>query len=321
MNLGKLSRRKALEHGGRLLGVGFLGQPLLASAQPQNSPEKGTRRFRYSLNTATIRGQKLGIVKEIEIASQAGYDAIEPWVESIQNYVSSGGSLPELRQRISDAGLTLEDAISFSDWIADDPDRRAKGLERAKREMDLLAKIGGKRIAAPPAGAPSRTEFTIQAGAERYRSLLEAGDQIGIVPQLELWGFSKILNRFGECVWLAMETGHPKACVLADVFHLHKGGSNFEGVRLVGPTTIQMLHMNDFPAEPPPEKIDDSYRIFPGDGVARLVELLRALSSTGGQKILSLELFNRKYWTEDPLEVAKNGLAKMKSVVAKAGVA
>jgi hypothetical protein len=35
-------------------------------------------------------------------------------------------------------------------------------------------------------------------------------------------------------------------------------------------------------------------------------------------KVLSLELFNRKYWSEDPLVVAKTGLARMKTVVAKA---
>ena len=30
------------------------------------------------------------------------------------------------------------------------------GLEQAKREMDMLAQIGGMRMAAPPAGAPGR---------------------------------------------------------------------------------------------------------------------------------------------------------------------
>ena len=35
----------------------------------------------------------------------------------------------------------------------------------------------------------------------------------------------------------------------------------------------------------------------------------------GGEKILSLELFNRAYWEEDPLQVAKTGLDKMKALV------
>ena len=272
--------------------------------------------FVFSLNTATLRGHKLGILKEAEIAAKAGYQGIEPWVDSIQEYVKTGGTLKELRQRISDLGLSVEGAIGFPEWIVDDEQRRAKGFERAKQEMELMAQIGAKRFAAPPAGATDLPKLDPLKAAERYRALLEAGSQIGIVPQLELWGFSKNLNRLGECVWVAMETGHPKACVLADVFHMHKGGSDFHGMRLLGPDAIQVLHMNDYPAEPPREKIDDSYRIYPGDGVAPLPELLRTLRDTGGKKVLSLELFNRKYWAEDPVGVAKTGLEKMKAVVA-----
>ena len=151
--------------------------------------------------------------------------------------------------------------------------------------------------------------------AERYRTLLEAGAQIGVVPQLELWGFSKNLGRLSECVAVAMETGHPSACVLADVFHLYKGGSDFRGMQLLGPSALQVLHLNDYPADPPREKVDDSYRMYPGDGVAPLADLLQTLHKTGGQKVLSLELFNRKYWGMDALEIARAGLEKMKSAV------
>ena len=75
--------------------------------------------------------------------------------------------------------------------------------------------------------------------------------------------------------------------------------------------------MNDYPADPPREQINDSYRMYPGDGVAPLTDLLQTLRRTGGQKVLSLEVFNRTYWSQDPLAVAKTGLAKMKAVVAK----
>ena len=115
-----------------------------------------------------------------------------------------------------------------------------------------------------------------------------------MVPELEVWGFSKNLGRLSECVAVAMETGHRNACVLADVFHLYKGGSDYQGIRLLGPDAIPVLHLNDYPSDPPREKIDDSYRLYPGDGVAPLIELLQIWRRTGGQKVLSLELFNRK---------------------------
>jgi len=53
-------------------------QPVFRQAEPWlRPPDEGTpmakQPFGYCLNTATIMGQKLGIVEEINIASRAGY--------------------------------------------------------------------------------------------------------------------------------------------------------------------------------------------------------------------------------------------------------
>jgi sugar phosphate isomerase/epimerase len=319
MHPAKLSRRNAIIQSGLLAGAAVAGNSLApVAAAATGRPGDPAASFRFCLNTATIRGQKLGIVKEIEVAAQAGYDAIEPWFDAIEEYTKKGGTLGELKQRIADSGLVVESAISFPEWIVDDEGRRAKGLERARREMDIVKQIGGRRFAAPPSGATDLPKLEFARAVERYRALLEAGRETGVVPQLELWGFSKNLNLLGECIAVAMETGHPDACVLADVFHLHKGGSNFQGMRLLSASAIQVLHMNDYPIDPPREKINDSFRVYPGDGSAPLVDLLKLLKAMGGQKVLSLEVFNRTYWSQDALEVAKTGLAKMKAVAQKA---
>ena len=318
----KISRREALARTGLLAGAAlfaskFGAAPAAAqSAAPAPATGAAPATFRFCLNTSTIRGQKLGIVKEIEIASQAGYSAIEPWVEAVNAYTKSGGTLADLRKRIADAGLTVEDAIAFSEWIVDDDARRARGLEQARRDMDTVAQIGGKRIAAPPSGATNGPKPEFARVVERYRALLELGDKMGIIPQFEIWGHSANYNRLGECVWVAMETGHPSACVLADVFHLYKGGSNFSGLRLVGAQTIQMLHMNDYPSDPPRERINDGFRVYPGEGIAPWPQIMRDLRQAAGTKILSLELFSQKYWSEDAMTVAKTGLDKMKAVAA-----
>jgi 2-keto-myo-inositol isomerase len=315
----ELSRRAALARAGLALAAAWAtGGAATAVVAAEAIAPGGEGTFTFSLNTGTLRGQKLGLAKEIEIIAKAGYQGIEPWVEEIDQYAKSGGSLPDLRNRLSDSGLTLESAIGFPEWIVDEDTKRAKGLERAKHEMDLVAQLGGRRLAAPPAGATSVPGLDPMKAAERYRALLELGDQMGVVPQFELWGFSKNLNRLGQCLAVAMETGHPKACVLADVFHLYKGGSPFEGLRLASGIALQVFHMNDYPADPPRDKINDSFRIYPGDGVAPLTQILRDLRATGGRKVLSLELFNRQYWQQDASEVAKNGLMKMKAAVQKA---
>jgi 2-keto-myo-inositol isomerase len=185
--------------------------------------------------------------------------------------------------------------------------------------MELVQKIGGERIACPPVGATNVKGLDLYKAAERYRHVLQIGDIVGVVPQVELWGFSTTLGKLSETAMVAIEAGHPKACVLADVYHLYKGGSGFNSVKALSGMSMQMFHMNDYP-EIPREKVGDKDRIFPGDGVAPLVPMLKDLKALGFNGALSLELFNPDYWRQDALEVAKTGLAKMKAVVAKAGV-
>jgi len=306
-----LSRRCLLTAAGAAIGAAAV--PGTAKAA-----EKRPAGFTYCLNTGTIRGQKLGIDKEIEITAKAGYDSIEPWLDGINRYKDAGGSLKDLKKKISDLGITVESAISFPSWIVDDDAQRAKGLEQAKREMDVLAQIGGRRIAAPPAGATREPGLNLDNAAERYRKLLEVGDQFDVVPQIEVWGFSKNLHRLGQSMYVVIESGHPKACLLPDVFHIYKGGSDFHGLKQLSARAIQVFHLNDYPADPPREQARDSDRVFPGDGVAPISQILQDLYANGGNTILSLELFNPNYYKQDALDVAKAGLAKMKSAMKKA---
>jgi 2-keto-myo-inositol isomerase len=274
--------------------------------------------FRFCLNTGTIRGHNLTLDQEVEIAGRAGYQAIEPWLDRLDQFLQRGGSLKDLRQRAADRGLTVEDAIGFPAWCVDDDAQRAKGFEDVKRAMDRLAQLGAKRIAAPPAGVPDRQRVEPDHVAERYHQLLELGDTMGVQPVLEFWGRNPTLGKLNTAVSIAMAAGHPKACVLADVFHMYRGGSPFDGLRLLGPEALPVFHMNDYPAQPPLDQINDSHRIFPGDGIAPLTEILRTLRAIGAVPVLSLELFNQEYYKRDALEVARTGLEKMKAVVAQA---
>jgi sugar phosphate isomerase/epimerase len=303
-----IPRRELLGAAGGAVSVALLGAG--GEAHAATLP-----RFRYCLNTSTIRGQKLGLAKEIEIAARSGYDAIEPWTSELRPFADRSGGLRELRSRLGDAGLTVESAIGFPRWLVNDAATRARGVEDMKREMGMLAEVGGKRIAAPPCGIRGDT-IELAAAAERYRALLELGDHTGVVPQIEIWGSARFLSRLGEAVYVAVESGHPSACLLPDVYHIYKGGSAFEGLGLLGPSAVHVLHMNDYPADPPRERIGDGDRVLPGDGVAPITRILQILRGNGCRPVLSLELFSRKYWEQPALDVARRGIAAMKRAVA-----
>lgn len=310
-----LSRRRFIVGAGVSVGAVVAGN---ATTVASESSVRAREPFTYCLNTSTIRGQNLSLDKEIEIAAKAGYTGIEPWIRKIGDYAGAGGSLKDIRRQLEDSGITVESAIDFSRWIVDDDAERAKGFEQVKRALDLLAQIGGKRIAAPPAGATRKPGLDLMRAAERYRAILELGDEMGVVPQLETWGSSANLHRLGEAMFVVIESGHPKACFLPDIYHTYKGGSDFHGYKQLSAHAVQVLHMNDYPADPPRETISDRDRVMPGDGIAPITQILRDLIANGSRAVLSLELFNPTYWKQDALEVAGTGLAKMKTEVRKA---
>lgn len=307
-----ISRREALKGLGLLTGATLLGREKVTGRT--TDPEGN---FSYCLNTSTISGQQTGFLKEFEITARAGYNGIEIWVRDLEKYIQEGQSLKDLKKYVDDLGLSIENAIGFAQWAVNDESTRKAGMEQLKREMEMLAEIGCKRIAAPPAGATSSPMLNLFEVARRYRTVLELGDQIGVLPQLEIWGSSANLFHISQALFVASATGHPKACILPDVYHMFRGGSPYESLKLMSESSIEMFHFNDFVDSIPREEQKDSDRVYPGDGAAPFNQIVKYLKKSGGKKVLSLELFNPEYWENDAFEVAKTGLMKMKQVVAE----
>ena len=309
-----MNRRQAMATAA--LAVGAASSAVAAA--PRRSRRTDEEPFGYCFNTSTVRGQKLAFDEQVELTARAGYDAIEPWIRDVQAFVDNGGNLDKIRSRIEQLGITVESAIGFANWIVDDDTKRAEGLETARHDMKLVKAIGGTRIAAPPVGATNQEDLDLFKAAARYRDLLEVGKEEGVTPQLELWGFSKSISRLGELMFVAVESGHPDACMLLDIYHIYKGGSDFQGLELINSSRVHVFHVNDYPADPPRETISDADRVYMGDGVAPTSMILQTIYKNGFRGMLSLELFNRTYWEQDALEVARTGLEKMKASVRKA---
>jgi len=304
-----LKRREVI----KLSGATALTALLPVSGISAASTSKGP--FRFCLNTSTISGQKLGLLKSIDIASKAGYDGVELWVNDIKEYLSEGNSVSTLNDFLKSRKLVVEDAISFTTWMVDDDAKRKAALAELEEEMKLMAELGCPRIAAPPAGVERNEPIDIQKSGMRYREILSLGRKYKVIPFLEFWGASGTLYNLGQALAIGAAADDPDARILPDVYHLFRGGSGFNGLKLVNGRVIDIIHMNDYPANKPAEEQTDSDRVYPGDGTAPLKQILRDLMAMGGTKILSLELFNKTYWRQDALQVAKTGLQKMKTLV------
>ena len=304
-----LNRRELLKLSAAAGFASFLPSSFVRAAGNEKSP------FRFCLNTSTIMGQKPGLLKSIDIATTAGYDGVELWVNDIKQYLAQGNSIESLNAYIKARHLVVEDAISFTTWMVDDDEKRKTGLAELEDEMKLMAALGCQRIAAPPAGVEKDEPINYKIVGERYHTILELGRKYKVMPLLEFWGASGTLYNLSQALAIAAAADDGDARILPDVYHLFRGGSGFNSLKLLSGRMIDIIHMNDYPGNKTVDEQTDSDRVYPGDGVAPLKQLLRDLKAMGGTKVLSLELFNETYWKQDALEVAKTGLQKMKQLV------
>lgn len=312
-----LSRRQFLGSGslallGMVGGYGFIAE---SGSNRTTKNISSTLPFRISLNTSTIRAYNLTVEQQIDTVAEAGYDGIELWVSDVNTYLNSGGTTSSLASRLKDKNLVLENMIGFAPWFTEDLGARARGLEQLEREMKVVSEIGGKYIAAPVQGVRALDRTMLDDYAARYRTILELSDLTGVVPILELWGHAALSNLADEA-WIVIATGHPKASMLLDFYHLYRGGNSWETLDILNFSKMPVFHINDFPDTPPREQLRDADRVFPGDGICPFNILVPRLYNAGFRGAFSIELFNQSYWdTMDVKTLLKTGYEKTLNVL------
>jgi sugar phosphate isomerase/epimerase len=265
--------------------------------------------FVYCLNTSTIRPTPL--MEKIKIAGKLGYQAIEPWNDEFNEYIKQGGKLADVKSAIADAGLKAVSVIALHNWITTQGEAYTKALEDCKKRMEQAAFLGSPFIVA----SPPREKVDMAKASERFSELLKLGRQIGVRPSMEFLGFVDGVKTLAAAWQIASGTGDSEATVVADVFHLVRGGGQVDDLLTITGEHLANFHMNDSPASPPTLQQTDADRVLPGEGVVDLKRVIANLRKIGYHGPLSLELFNRTLWKQDPTDVCKRGLERMKALV------
>lgn len=317
----KITRRKAITTGLKASLVAMSGYAFSTydlNATDQNTHIKKKLPFRISLNTSTIMAYKLGVGKQIEMVSAAGFDGIELWMRDIVTFLDKGGTTASLKEKLQAGNLVLENIIGFSQWCSDDAEERKKAVEQLRSEMMITAELGGSFIAAPVMGLKSLDRTKFDEYAQRYNDILTLKKETNVIPVLEIWG-AGALNNLADCAQIVIATGHPDATMLLDFYHLYRGGSDWDTLDCLNGKRLPVIHMNDFPATPARELLTDAHRILPGDGICPFDKILPKLYDSGFRGGLSVELFNKEYWaTMDAETMLKNSYTKTVQVVERA---
>jgi sugar phosphate isomerase/epimerase len=131
-------------------------------------------------------------------------------------------------------------------------------------------------------------------------------------PHEFIWKMNEMLEFAQEC---GFNVG-----LLLDSWHWYHAGATTADILAAGKRGIIHVQINDS-AMLAPEKVLDSERLMPGEGVIDLTAFLHALKEIGYQDGVSIEVFGRGLKFMAPEEGARLGLESARRVMQKAGLA
>ncbi|MGK6352865.1 sugar phosphate isomerase/epimerase family protein [Parapedobacter sp. DT-150] len=307
----------------QFISSGAAASALLASPLPKMAYETQEKRYQNGvspwpicLDTATIRPASLR--EKVQIAAKAGYDAIEPWDSELEEFEAKGGNLKELGKEIKDLGLFVPSIIGLWNALPPTPELFEASLTDTRRRMQMAADIGSQHIQTIPntVGDPYDQKWV----AARYRDIIELGKNDYNLEAALVFVKYFPLKTLGQAVAVALDADHPGALVIPDTYHMYISEGGFNGLSLINGKSIAIFQFSDAPASPAIGQLDDSHRVYPGDGILPLVKVLQDLKAIGFDKCVSLELYNPGYWKQDLQQVAETGLQKTLAVIREAGV-
>ncbi|MEX2346670.1 MAG: sugar phosphate isomerase/epimerase [Balneolaceae bacterium] len=314
-----MDRKKFLTLGtAGITGSAFSTRFLNPTKQQQDEErwQDGASPWPICLDTATIRPASLE--EKVEIAAEAGYDAIEPWDGELADYEEQGGNLEEIGERIKELGLFVPSVIGLWNSLPPGDADFEESLEGTRNRMRMANAIGSEHIQTIPNTVGDG--YDVKQIAQRYRSVIEIGrEEFDIKPALVFVKFFP-LKTMGQAMAVALDADHPDALIIPDTFHMYISEGGFEGLKIMNGDAIAIFQFADAPDTKPPDELEDSDRVYPGDGILPLPGILKDLYATGYRGCVSLELYNPQYHQQDLLQVAKTGLEKTLNVIKEAGV-
>jgi sugar phosphate isomerase/epimerase len=220
--------------------------------------------------------------------------------------VNSVREAKELRQRMSDKGLSAYNTDTFMNYPGDDPNAYRETLE-------ISAALGAKVI--------NSLSFDTDraASAARVRAFADMAADHGLGVIFEWLRFSQV-KTIKDSVAFLKEAGGSNLALNVDVLHLIRNDELPRDMAVVDPTLMRYAQINDGPMEIAEDKIPEeaiAERNFPGDGEFPLVDFVRHLPPDA---VISIEApVNRLRGTMSPLQRAQRNVEGTRKILAAAG--
>lgn len=268
-----------------------------------------------TLNDVTIRPAVFA--ERFPIARQSGFTGIELWMDEIRDFAAKYGGLETVRDLAADNDLTIVQVLLLADVFspAHAADRAAY-LDYAKRFFADTVRIGCRQVLA----CATFGSADIDLAGTLYAELCDLAGEYDLRLALEFIGWGETIKDLRTAQKIVESAGCDNGGILYDTLHHFFGGTRMADLEKVSIDRLFAVHIVDaVPLDMPALQISREHRLFPGEGIVPIPEILDVLNRKGYRGPLSLEIFNTDYWQRPMQEIARHGFAAMQSVITSAG--
>jgi len=268
--------------------------------------------MRLGFNGATT--QTADLATDIRVAGQAGYDVIELRDNKLDQFLAQG-SLDDVHRMLREAGVAAWTINSIERVGVDGAAGTARAVERCRELSRYAQAIECPWVLIVTGPTEGRTDAQVTSDTvAAVRELADTAAEFGISVAFEFMGFPWAAVRDVAGAWaIVQQANRPNLGIIVDTAHFYAGGSTLESIRQVDPERLVVLHINDVEDVPKPD-IALGHRLYPGEGVIPLQDILGAVRATGWDGVLSVELFREEYWQQDPQAVAREAKSRTLAV-------
>ncbi len=257
---------------------------------------------------------------DIRIAGQAGYNVLEITATKLDKFLQKH-PLNDARNLIDAAGLKTHAINSIEKINTREAAEWNRVLQRTRQIGEWCAALDCPWIIAVPGPTPAGATWP-EIRADTIAALGAMDDvcaPLGAGLAFEFLGFPWCSVRTASQAWeVVQRLDRPHVGMVVDTCHYFAGGSTLDSLKQIDAKKLAVFHINDVEAMPK-DQIEDANRLFPGDGVIPLQEIIDTVRSTGYGGVASVEIFRPAYWAREPLGVAMEALDKTKRVLGRDG--
>ena len=190
--------------------------------------------------------------------------------------------------------MEIAELDALTQWLPGEDGAAPAGWDTSFEEKDFYAladAIGARSLNVVDLG--TRRTIPVDAAAEAFAGVCDRAREHGLLVHIEFLPWSSIPDL--ACAWeIVREAGRDNGGVLLDTWHLLRSGGTPESLLEIPRDRVYAIQVSDAPAVAESNLMEETMarRLLPGEGAARVRDVLNVLSEGGCTAPVGVEVFS-----------------------------